>query len=41
MFSREYLYKLRIMALFKCCKLKVPRKFFREKKLHWVESAKV
>ena len=25
------IYKLRIMALFKCCKRKAPRKFFREK----------
>ena len=39
-FSCESLYKLRIMALFKCCKRKAPQKFSREK-LHWVEYAKV
>ena len=34
------IYKLHIMALFKCFKSKALRKFSREK-LHWVESMKV
>ena len=43
-FYCEYLFfilhKLRIIALFKCCKRKAPQKLSREK-LHWAESAKV
>ena len=34
-FSHEFLYKLRIMALFKCCKNKAPQKFSHKNYIRW------